>query len=170
MVQLRHLMGKWVNVVHWNNTFLEESVNVFLIVCLYELNLWMFSSLLIDMNGLCEYFFHRCWYEWNRWIFSLLFACMNGLFECFLNRCLFIWMEYVNFFFHYLLTWMDYVNVFTICLCKWKLWMLCLWFFHINVICECFLLRLFIYTESSDVLFAVYLYEWNLWMLSLLFA
>ena len=93
-----------------------------------ELKLWMFSSLLIYMNGLCEKHFHRCWYEWNRWMFSLLFACMNGLFECFLNRW-FTWMESVNVFF-------------IICWHKWNMWM-CLLFVYVNVTFECILYAFF---------------------------
>jgi hypothetical protein len=62
----------------------ERFVNVFLIVCLNQVNLSMFSSLLIYMNGLCEYlfsslliwmesvnvFFIVCLYEWTLWMFS----------------------------------------------------------------------------------------------------
>jgi hypothetical protein len=100
---------------NWDNKSLVESVNVFLVVCLYELNLWMFS---------------------------LLFACMNGLYECFLNRwCK--WMESVNVFFHFLLTWIEYGNMFTICLCKWNLCMPFLWFIYMNALCDCFLYGLF---------------------------
>jgi hypothetical protein len=165
----------------------ERFVDVFLIVCLNQVNLSMFSSLLMYI------------YVWTLWIFVFIVVDMNGIGECFIY-CLLLWMDSLNvfliigwnewnlcMFFHYLLTWMESVNVFTLCLCKcnlwmlfydfclyeWNMWMFSLWFVfykynlwmfsssfvYINGIFGCFVRRLFIWMEYVNVFLFVCLYR-----------
>jgi hypothetical protein len=55
----------------------------FLIICIYECNLWMFFYNLFIWIEYMHVILIICWYEWNMWMLSVLFACMKGISECF---------------------------------------------------------------------------------------
>ena len=123
---------------NWDNELLEICES-FLHRCLYEWNLWIFSS--------------SCLYEWNLWMFSsslfiwmksvnafFIVDYMNGILECFLTS---------------LYKWMEYANVFAICLYEWNMWMFSLWLVYMNEICQCFLYDLFIWMVSVNGFFFV---------------
>ena len=103
-------------------------MDVFFIICLYEYNLWMFFYNLFIWIEYMDVLFIICLYEWNMWILFVLFACMNGISEC------------------------------------------CLYYFYINGIYACLLCRLFTLMKFSDVFFAINLCELNMWMLFFLFV
>jgi hypothetical protein len=122
---------------------LRGTCECFLIICIYECNIWMvfFYNLFIWIESMDGFFFIICWYEWNMSMLSVLFACMNGISECFLY-----WF-YMNgiygCFFHNMCIWMEHVNIICIvCLYEWHQWMFSL----------------------------LFLYEWNLYMFALSFV
>jgi hypothetical protein len=112
----------------------RRTCECFLIICLYEWNIWIFFYNLFIWIESMDVLFIICLYEWNMWMLSVLFVCMNGISECFLYcfymngiyACLlcrlFILMEFSDVFF-------------AVYLCELNMSMISLLFVYLNGIC-----------------------------------
>ena len=131
-----------------------ESVNAFFIDPFYEWNLWMFSLLILYMNGLCECCFINPLYEWNMWMFSLIFVNWMESVNVFFIVCLYKWNMWMCWFFIYIICLYEWTPLMFSFLYESNLWILSLSFANMNGICD-FFFNLCIWMESVNVFFIV---------------